>query len=592
MQKTWKVLPEPPEEFYNSNSELPKIVARLLYHRNIKTKKQIKEFLEPDYNTHIFDPFLFKDMSKAIERILTAIEKQEKITVHGDYDADGVSSSAILVSTLEALGAKNVDAFLPHREIDGYGLNTNTIELLKKEGTNLIITCDCGVSNAKEVLLGNKLGIDTIITDHHAIPDKLPLAIAIIHPKIEGENYPDKELCGAGVAFKLMQGLLIEHKKQNKLLINGEKHEAWEKWMLDMVAIATVADMVPLLGESRTLTKYGLIVLNKTKRIGMQKLLLEARLRNDDGTNSKEFTADTIGFQIAPRINAAGRLNHANVAYKLMITNDPIEATDLAFELNKNNKDRQKLTETYTGEAEEQIEKDQKENPILFVIGKKWSPGIVGLIASRIKEKYQKPTIAMAHHEGKIMGSGRSIEGFNMIESMQEIPENFDKFGGHPMACGFTLVNLDSLETFKENLTKKYYEKTNGKDLSPTLEIDAEITIEDVNWELYDILDKFKPFGKDNPKPKYLAKNVNVKDVSHLGKDGRHLKILAQHKTPKIKKIIGWNFCGKDSEDNWCKILKPDDKIDIVFEISINEWNGHRDLQLTIVDLKKSKIKD
>lgn len=588
MERIWNVLPEPPVSFYEEHPALPKVVARLLYHRNLRSKDAIDEFLHPEYAKHVHDPFLYNDMKKAVARVFSAIEKQEKITVYGDYDADGVSSATVLVSSLRALGASDVDAFLPHRETDGYGLNSRCVDLLADEGTNLIITCDCGVSNRDEVARANERGVDVIITDHHAIPEVLPEAYAIIHPKVPGETYPDKGLCGAAVAFKLVQGLLHTHKASHELLANGEKHEAWEKWLLDMVAIASVADMVPLLGESRTLTKYGLIVLNKTKRIGLQKLLLEARIRNDDGTNKKELTAETIGFQIAPRINAAGRLNHANVAYNLMVTDNGIEATNLAFELDKNNKDRQKLTKTYVEEAIDQVVADQKDNPVLFVIGRDWSPGVVGLVASRLKEQYQKPTIAMAYHDGTLMGSGRSIEGFNMIASMQEIPEHFTKFGGHPMACGFTLASEDRLDGFKTALLAKYDEKTKDVDMRPRLDIDAEITLEEVNWDLFEVLSKFAPFGKDNPKPKYLAKGLTISQVDHLGKDGRHIKILATHTTPKIKKFVGWNFCSETREDNWCKLLQAGDMIDVVFDIGVNEWNGRRDLQMTIVDIKKA----
>ena len=297
--------------------------------------------------------------------------------VHGDYDADGVSSSTILVSVLKKLGAEHVDVFLPHREIDGYGLNKFTVQMLAEQKTDLIITCDCGISNGPEVKLAKDAGIDVIITDHHTVPDELPPAYAIVHPLVHGETYPDKGMAGGGVAFKLMQGLLKKHHETNETLPDGETHEAYEKWFLDMVAIASVADMVPLLGESRTLTKYGLIVLNKTKRIGLQKLLLEARLLTEDGTKKREFDSYTIGFQIAPRINAAGRMNHANAAYNLLMTEDPEEAAQLAHELDQSNQERQKMTEELVKRAVEQIEPAQINDPILIVYGDNWPPGIM-----------------------------------------------------------------------------------------------------------------------------------------------------------------------------------------------------------------------
>ncbi|MFH1947514.1 MAG: single-stranded-DNA-specific exonuclease RecJ [Candidatus Magasanikbacteria bacterium] len=587
MQKLWNVLEPAPETFLLEHPELPPAVANLLYHRNIRTQKQIDEFLNPDYSEDIHDPYLFRDMKKAVKRILKAIDKQEKIVVHGDYDADGVSASVILVSTLKVLGAKNTECFLPHRETDGYGLNTNTIQTLTETKTDLLITCDCGISNYDEVKLANKNNIDVIITDHHAVPDKLPPAVAIIHPQVKNEKYPDKNLAGGAVAFKLMQGLLKKHKEDNELLPNGETHEAFEKWLLDMVAIATVADMVSLTGESRTLTKYGLIVLNKTQRIGLQKLLLEARLLEENGKTKKEISTTTISFQIAPRINAAGRMNHANVAYNLLMTDDPNEATKLAYELDQNNQERQKMTEELVKRSIEQIENEQIDKPVLFVLGENWSAGIVGLIAGRIKERYYKPTIVMAQNNGEIMGSGRSIEGFNLIESLQEMPELFEKFGGHPMACGFGLRVIENLEDFKNNLIKKFNQKTKDIDIKPTLKIDAEVEIDNVDWDMYDVLKKFEPFGENNGKPKYLSRNLIVDKVYPVGKENKHLRIMVKSESGKIKKTIGWSLCS-GNETNWCEELKAGDKIDIVFEIDVNEWNGNRKLQLTICDLKKS----
>jgi single-stranded-DNA-specific exonuclease len=584
MLKKWKVLSDPPQSFFEEFPELPRTVASLLYHRNIKTQKEIDEFLNPDYSKDVHDPFLFKDMEKTIKRIFKAVEKKEKIVVHGDYDADGVTASTILVSTLKAIGSENNDIFLPHRETDGYGLNTNTIQKLSDEKTNLIITCDCGISNVEEVKLATKLGIDVIITDHHSVPEKPPKAFAIIHPTVDA-NYPCKTLAGGAVAFKLMQGILQKHKEKNETLSNGQTHEQFEKWMLDMVAIASVADMVPLVGESRTLTKYGLIVLNRTKRIGLQKLFLESGLIEEDGTKKREIDAHTIGFQIAPRINAAGRINHANVAYNLMMAQNDTDAANLARELDSNNKERQQMTETLLKDSLTQIEPDQKDSPILFVLGKGWSTGLVGLIAGRLKEKYYKPSIVMAENDGEITGSGRSIDGFNVIECFQEIPEQFTKFGGHPMACGFTLED-GKLESFKQKLIEKFEEKTKDIDLSPTLDIDAEINLEDVDWDLYDILDKFKPFGQMNEKPRYLARNVEIKNVQPLGKDRKHIKIFLENGNNTLT-AIGWNMCNGGTT-NWCEELKQGDKIDLVFEIDLNEWNGNRELQLMIVDLRLS----
>ncbi len=588
-EKIWDIRERPPQSFFDTHPELPETVAYLLYHRGLRDQKAIDEFLNPDYSQDVHDPFLFKDMQKSVERIIRAIEEDEKIVVHGDYDADGVSASTILVSTIKAIGGHHIDVFLPHRETDGYGLNPSTIDYFADQEYNLIITCDCGVSNTVEIAYGNDKGMDTIVTDHHAIPPELPEAFSIIHPGVEDEPYPDKGLCGAGVAFKLAQALLTTHKNNGGTLPNKQTHEAFEKWLLDMVAIASVADMVPLLGESRTLTKYGLIVLNRTKRIGLQKLLLEAKLMQDDGSLKNELDADSIGFKIAPRINAAGRLDHANVAYELMMTKDPIEATDLAFQLDKNNRDRQKLTEKLVTEAIDQIEAGQEELPVLVVRGHGWQTGVVGLIASKLKEQYYKPALAIGINDGEATGSGRSIDGFNLIESMQEIPEHFAKYGGHPMACGFTLTSPEEIEPLQQALVHKFYEKTKDIDIRKKIHIDAELNLNDVTWNLYDVLNQFAPFGKDNEKPLYVANGVEIHSTKSMGKDGTHMRMMAKHGSPKIHKLVGWNLCGKTNKQNWCAILNPGDLVDIVFDIGINEWNGNRELQMTIRDLRKAR---
>ena len=590
MEKRWNVLLPPPQSFFDEHPELPPISVTLLHHRNLTTQEQIDEFLNPDYGEDIHDPYLFQDMEKTVARIFQAIEQNEKITVHGDYDADGVSGSTILTTMFRSLGYENTDVYIPHREKDGYGLNANTVNYLHEQGTKLIITCDCGISNAPEVDLANEKGIDVIITDHHSIPEILPKAHSIIHPKIESEPYPDKTLAGGAVAFKVAQAVFKKHAETHDTLPNGETHAAAEKWMLDMVALASVADMVPLLGESRTLTKYGLIVMNKAKRIGLRKLLLEAGIMHNDGSMKYPITEETIGFKIAPWINAAGRIDHANVGYNLFMTESPTEAVDLAFKLKQNNTERQAMTEMYVTEATRQVEASQRDNPVLFVYHESWNPGVVGLVASRIKSRYEKPVIAMTSIGEEMMGSGRSIAGFNMIEAIQSMQEHFHKFGGHPMACGFTIASPDKRETFQAAMIKQFNKKTDGLDLSPTLDIDAEIHLDDVNWELYETLEKFSPFGQANSKPRYLANGVTIKSLKPIGKTGGHLKMDVVHNSTKFHKTIGWGLCDTNRGDgkDWCKALKEGDKIDIVFEIGVNEWNGNRELQLTVVDLKKT----
>lgn len=591
MSKKWIVSPAPPAEFLNEHPELPPSVARLMYNRHLRTQVQIDEFLNPDYSQDIHDPFLFVDMEKAVKIIFDAIATDKNIVVHGDYDADGVTASTIIITCLKKLGCKNVSVFLPHRETDGYGLNLNTVRALKEKGTDLIITCDCGVSNTPEVTLAKELGMQVIITDHHSIPAQTPPADAIIHPKMPNETYPDKTLCGGAVAFKLIQALLQTHKKTNELLSDGQTHEAFEKWQLDLVAIASIGDMVPLLGESRTLTRYGLTVINKTKNIGLRKLMFVAGILDENGQPKKGIiNAGTVGFQIVPRINAAGRMDHANVAFELLMCEDENEAETLAWALNQNNLDRQKLTENLVAQAIKQVkETNQENNSAIFVLGEGWPTGILGLIAGRLKDMYYKPAMAMGLNRGEITASGRSIAEFNLIAAIQNNPEFFAKFGGHPQACGFTLKSLDMLEGLKKRLNEVAAEQTKTIELVPQINIDAEIDLDEINWELYDLLQKFEPFGMNNEEPTYVARGLTIVSISPVGQDGKHLKITLKHNSQIVRKTIGFGLgdCNRHPAD-WKNNLHVGDKIDMAFCIEANEWNGTRELQMTIEDLKKS----
>jgi single-stranded-DNA-specific exonuclease len=585
MNKQWHILPDPPQSFFDEHPSHSPVVLKLLYHRNIRTKAEINEFLHPTYAEHIHDPLLFIDMGRAVDRIFAAIEKNECITIYGDYDADGVSAATILSDTIHAIGGTHT-VYLPHRDTEGYGLNSAAVETLATEGTNLIITCDCGISNTEEIAKANTLGINVIITDHHHIPEVLPEAYAIIHPRLEREIYPGKWLAGAGVAFKLCQALLATHKASQKTLLTGDTHEGFEKWLLDMVAIATVADMVPLLGESRTLTKYGLMVLQKTRRLGLIKLYKEAGILHEDGSWKRNLDAGTIGYQIAPRINAAGRIAHSNVAYELMTTKDPIKATDMAYQLEVNNSDRKKLVDSMLEVAESQIA-EQQDNPIYIVWQEGWRTGVVGLVAGKLKEKYGKPVFAIAMNGTEITGSGRSIEGFHITEALTSMNELFIKFGGHPMAAGFSFVDTEALDTFKSRVLEVYIEQTGGTPIVPSLYIDAEVALDDIDWKLYELLGQFEPFGKDNEQPKYAAKHITITSVKAMGSDGRHITIMGKQDGGNVHKFVGWNMCSSASDPNWCTVLSPGDTVDIVFDIGVNEWNGNKTLQLTIVDIRK-----
>lgn len=596
----WILSEIPPADFLNSHPELPPIVARLLWNRNLRTQEQIDEFMNPDYVSDIHDPFLFNEMGSAVKIIFEAIKNKQTICVHGDYDADGVSAAAILINTLRKLGAEKVTVFIPHREIDGYGLNPHTVEYLKQQGTDLIITCDCGISNTEEIKQAQSLGMKIIVTDHHTVPTDRPPADAIVHPKVPGEKYPDKGLAGAAVAFKLAQALLKTYQTEHETLPDGEKPEAFEKWMLDLVAIATIGDMVPLIGESRTLARYGLIVLNKTRNLGLRELLKISGMADENGNPKKnKFDAGTIGFQIVPRINAAGRMDHANAAYELLATSDPDEAKILAAGLNQNNIDRQKLTDDIVSQAKKQvIETKQTENPILFAYGESWPAGILGLVAGRLKDFYYKPAFALAKvREDKndpektgpeIVGSGRSVEEFNIIQTLQSMPEMFIKYGGHPQACGLSLKE-ENFETWKTKMMDVAKKELIGVELVPQVKVDAEVALEDVDWKLYDLLQRFEPFGVGNEEPKYAAYGLSVVSVNPVGQNGNHLRLMVKHNSHKVRKTIAFGFGNADRHpSDWGNTLKPGDKINLAFSISVNEWNGNRELELKIEDIERA----
>ena len=563
MEYIWKDPQKIDKEIINNFPELHPIVVELLHKRGLNTQEEIDEFLNPDYSEDIHDPYLFSDMKKATDRIYQSIKKKELITIFGDYDADGVSSAIILREVLLSLGAQ-VEVYLPHREKDGYGLSKKAVEEFKKNNTKVIITVDCGISSLQEIKEAQENKIDVIITDHHSIPEELPIAHSIIHPKVD-KQYPFKGLAGGGVAFKLAQGLL--HSKKNKKV---EKEQ--EKWLLDMVAIATVADMMPLLGENRTLLKYGLIVLQKTRRIGLQNLIKVCNL--------KEINTRSIGFSIAPRINAAGRMDHANLAYYLLKEENKEKAYQLALELNNSNTERQKITETMFRQA--LALKLNLDDKLLIFYNKEWLAGLTGLVASKLLRKYNRPCLVITENKETkdLVGSGRSIKEFNVTEVLGEVEDTLLRFGGHPQACGFSLKE-ENLEEFKERIIKITNHKL--KDINPQSELDIELEINftDINWQLVELVNKFKPFGKDNEEPLLLSKDIIITNLKKVGQNEKHLKLELMKDNKKIN-CIGFSLAFKE--------LKIGDQVNIVYNLSINEWNGNRQIQLIIKDIKVNEL--
>lgn len=551
--------------------DLPPVLRQLLAARGITEPDVAGRFLYPDFVRDVHDPFLFRDMDKAVRRLFDAIERRELITIHGDYDADGICAAAILDATISAHGGRT-SIFLPHRETDGYGLNPKTVARLILDGTKVLITCDCGIANGPEIAIAADAGIDVIITDHHTIPPELPArAFAIIHPKVSGETYPWHGLAGGGVAFKLAQALI----QRSLVMKHGSLIETgFEKWLLDLVAISSVADMVPLKEETRALVQYGLIVLNKGRRMGLRKLMETA------GIEPGALDAQSIGFKIAPRINAAGRMEHAEIAYRLLRADDEATAATLADRLNDLNRDRQKATERILAEAKFQIVKEEQDkHPALFVAGENWPIGVLGLIAGKLADEFGRPAFAMTMRDGTFAGSGRSVAGLDMVQTLYEMPEYFAKFGGHPQACGFTLASVDALAPLAGAFRSRIFSSILSDDMVPMLAIDAELLVNEATQGLADELVRLAPFGMDNPEPRFLARGVTIVAADPVGADGKHMRVLAgQNGT--ARKFIGFGLGKRKSE------LLPGSRVDIVYELGTNTWNGNRELQLKIVDFK------
>lgn len=541
------------------------IIEQLLINRNIP-ETDWESFLNPNYDRDLHDPSKFRDMKKAVKRIITAIKNKEKIGIFADYDADGIPGAAILYKIFTLLNA-STEVYIPTRE-EGYGLNESGINELNAKGCKIIITVDLGIVNKKEVEFAQKLKMDVIVTDHHEIqPAKLPgNAYAIIHPRLNKQKYPFGQLAGGAVAWKLGYALLATYEVR---LV------AQMKWLLDLAAISTICDIVPLIGENRVLVKYGLIVLQKTKNLGLKKLYDVASIKPEI------ISTYNVGFQIGPRINAPGRMDNASASFYLLTSVDNEEALKIARNLNQINLDRQAELDRVLKEAEEKITKrGLHKKKIILVEGKNWPEGIVGLVAGRLMEKFARPTIVLGEHKDGYKGSARSIDEFHLLESLEASKEYLSKFGGHARAAGLSLER-EHLSNLYDRLLELAEAKLEHKNLVPKISIDAEIKLEDINQKLYDKLKKFEPFGMTNPRPVFLLKELIISSLRTVGADGKHLKLKLQ-----AMDAIGFDL-GYLAEE-----LTEGEKIDIVFTIDINEWNNQKKLQLKIIDLRKGEKGD
>ncbi len=562
-QKKWNLTKKVPKKFIDKFPEYSPITLQLLYNRDLKGEEEIDKFFNPDYEKDLYDPFLMNDMDKAVSRIKKAIDKKEKIVIFGDYDVDGVTSTAVLYKTLKHLKAKHLDYYIPDRNKEGYSLNKKAILEITKEKTGLIITVDCGITNIEEIALANKKKTDVIVCDHHLVPANLPSAYAILNPKQKKDKYLFKDLAGVGVTFKLAQGLL-----QTK----DNRNETFLKWMMDLAGLGTIADMVPLVDENRIFAKYGLIVLKKTKNLGIRALMAKAKI------NPLNLDTEVVNFQIAPRLNAAGRMDHAYSSLKLLISSSYAEAEKIAENLNALNNQRQKLIEQIIKEAREEIGVFDKQRKILILSNKDWPITVLGLVAGKLSDEINRPVILIEKGGKESKGSGRSIENFNITDALKGCKKILTKFGGHKGAAGFSLRTKD-LELLDKNLCRIADKKIKEKDLVPKISIESGITLSDIAWNFYEELEKFKPFGADNPEPVFLLRDIEIIEARGVGKGNKHLKLHFKHEEKTIK-AIGFSL------GDLLKDIKINKKVDLICSIEVNYWNGAKDLELKIYDLK------
>ncbi len=552
-----------------------RIIFQLLKNRGI-TEADMPAFLSPSYERDLLDPFLFSQMNQVCEKILHAIQHNQRIIIHGDYDADGVSSSVLLWELLTKLGAQEVDIFLPHRDKEGYGLNMNTVNQFIEQKKELVITVDCGSTSVDEIAELKKHGIPTIVLDHHHEPQHLPEYYAALNPHFSHEPYPFKQLCSTGVVFKLIQAF--------RKLQPDAIDEAFEKWSLDLVAIATVADCMELVGENRILVSYGLTVLRKTQRIGLQALITSS------GIVQEGIDTYHIGFMIAPRINAAGRMDHANTAVALLLEKDPIQAQQIAQELNITNQQRQSITDSMYTQALQHV-KSLPTIPLVIVVHQPfdepegtWPVGLVGLVAGKLAQKYHRPAFVIGTSPKGYLGSGRSIPQYNIIEALSSTcADLFANFGGHAQACGFTFKTQKDIEIFCERMNDHAASVLSEDDLIPHLTIDAELSYDDITFDLVNDIKKCAPYGIGNPQPIFCTHGIEIISLKTMGTDLQHLKMKLSDGTHTIE-AVGFRF------GQWAERVTLHEHIDIAYEIDINEWNGATTLQLRLVDIKKTTV--
>lgn len=561
MKKKWEYYEQDKElvEQIAKKHNISTLLAKILINRNIVDEEEINVFLNPKRN-NFHDPFLMLDMDKAVDRIIKAIKNKEKTIIYGDYDVDGITSITVLKKFLSERGLE-VDYYIPNRLEEGYGLNKDAIQEIAKQGYTLMITVDCGISGINEIEMANSLGIETIITDHHEQLDSLPQAYCIINPKRKDNTYPFRGLAGVGVVFKLIQAISI------KL---GLDEKAYLKY-LDIVCIGTISDIVPLVDENRVIAKLGLMLVKVTKNIGLKELITQTGYSNIDSS--------MVSFGIAPRINACGRMGKQEEALKLFITDDKNEANEITKKLNEYNIQRQEKEKNIFEQAIKKLENNNVEELNSIVLaGENWHNGVIGIVASRLTEKYFKPTILICIEGDEGKGSGRSIPGIDLHQALVESSQYLKKYGGHEMAVGLSLEK-NKIEDFRKHFEEILKEK-NVKQILPVINIDCEITKKDLNKETIEQIKLLEPYGEKNKPPLVVYKNLKITSIRAL-LEGKHLKIELKDGNENIS-AIGFNL-GELSEE-----YLIGDKVDIVGTLELNSYNGQERIQINLKDIMKS----
>ncbi|MBM3135306.1 MAG: single-stranded-DNA-specific exonuclease RecJ [Chloroflexi bacterium] len=563
-RKRWQVLPPAPAEHLQHFGDLPPLVVQLLYNRGLSEASEVAAFLAAPGEEPLGDPLDMRDMRQAVQRIQQAIASGERIVVYGDFDVDGITSAALLVQTLEALGAR-ASPYIPRRLEEGYGLNLGALDRLAAEDVRLVITVDNGISALAEVEHAHTLGIDVIVTDHHHVPPQLPRAVAILNPKRPDCPYPFKELAGVGVAFKLAQAL------SELRIANCEFRNP--KSEMDLVALGTVVDMAPLIGENRALARRGLAMLNQTQRPGLLAMIARAGLRLG------QIDSSALSFALGPRLNAAGRIDDAIASYRLLVTDSADEAATLADDLEAKNQERQRLTAEVLERARSQA-CELGDVRLLLVAGEGYAAGVVGLVAGRLVDEFYRPALVVEWGEERSRGSARSIPEFNIVAALTECQDLLVRFGGHAMAAGFT-IETPRLAALQGRLLAIADRELRGLDLTPTLFVDAELPLAQASWATYNWVGRLAPFGYANPTPTFLSRRVHVREARVVGNNHLRLKLADG---PVVWDAIGFRL------GDWAEPVAKHPSIDVVYTLETSQWGAEEPiLQLNVKDLRLHK---